>query len=327
MSSRSLDVLVIGAGVSGLTTAICLAEAGSRVAILAGEPPLATTSMVAGALWGTHLVGLDERTPRWADETHAVLMELAADGTSGVHVGDGIMAVRTHQDTPPEAPDATVRLDITQCEPDDVPDGYETAWHVTAPLISMPDYLGYLESRRAAAGVAMLEPRRLDSLAEAAGVSDAPVIVNCPGSGAYRLVPDETLTPVRGQIVVVANPGFDEFFVGNSDDPDDLCYIFPHGDTVVVGGTQEHGVWSREPDPATAEQILAAAAAVQPLLKGATVLGHRVGLRPSRPFVRLEAEAGPDGRQIVHNYGHGGAGVSLSWGCAREAAGLARAAL
>lgn len=49
-----------------------------------------------------------------------------------------------------------------------------------------------------------------------------------------------------------------------------------------------------------------------------------VCLRPFRPSgPRLEAERFGD-RTVVHNYGHGGAGWSLSWGCADEAAALAR---
>ena len=50
----------------------------------------------------------------------------------------------------------------------------------------------------------------------------------------------------------------------------------------------------------------------------ARVITERVGLRPCRPEVRLEAETLPGGRVLWHNYGHGGAGVTLSWGCARE---------
>ena len=43
--------------------------------------------------------------------------------------------------------------------------------------------------------------------------------------------------------------------------------------------------------------------------------------------MRLEAEEtvaadGSSQRLLVHNYGHGGAGVTLSWGCAREVASL-----
>jgi D-amino-acid oxidase len=110
---------------------------------------------------------------------------------------------------------------------------------------------------------------------------------------------------------------------------------------VVLGGTEIPGDWSLEPRPATAERILADCAAVDPRLRTARILEHRVGLRPARPRVRLEAEsAGGDGngpargpgsgsgpgsgtvRLVVHNYGHGGAGVTLSWGCAREAAQL-----
>jgi D-amino-acid oxidase len=47
------------------------------------------------------------------------------------------------------------------------------------------------------------------------------------------------------------------------------------------------------------------------------ILGHRVGLRPWRPEVRLESEPLSDG-VLWHNYGHGGAGISMAWGCAAE---------
>ena len=150
--------------------------------------------------------------------------------------------------------------------------------------------------------------------------------MNCAGCGARDLVPDPDVTPVRGQVVVSSNPGITEFFVGTGAARDDLTYLFPHGDTIVLGGTEEVGNWSREPDPNTAERIIAACAAVRPELGGATVLGHRVGLRPVRSRVRLDAEQA-DRVKIVHNYGHGGAGVTLSWGCAQDAAGLALAAL
>ena len=52
-----MDVLVIGAGVSGLTTGICLAEAGLSVTIRTAAPPGQTTSVAAGALWGLVRVG------------------------------------------------------------------------------------------------------------------------------------------------------------------------------------------------------------------------------------------------------------------------------
>jgi D-amino-acid oxidase len=148
------------------------------------------------------------------------------------------------------------------------------------------------------------------------------VIVNCSGIGANRLVPAPDVTPVRGQAVLVENPGLSEFFVGVGADPGDVSYYFPHGDTAVLGGTEEPGNWSLEPDPATAERILGRCAAIQPKLRGAAVAGHRVGLRPVRPSVRLEAESLRGGRMLLHNYGHGGAGVTLSWGCALDVAAV-----
>jgi D-amino-acid oxidase len=314
VADDSFDVLVLGAGVIGLTSAICLAEAGVRVALQAAEEPGATTSAAAGALWGTHLVGADDRVPRWAAETRAVLAAL--DLSAGVHPCDGVMAVMVPQDDPPDATDG---MQYAPCPPGDLPAGYVAGWRLTAPLVAMPVYLGYLADRLRAAGGRLLGQRQFASLAELTGSSAAPVIVNCPGAGARELVPDPSVIPVRGQVVVAVNPGIDEFFVGNGARADELTYLFPHGETVIVGGTQEHGNASRVPDPATADRILAAAAAVEPRLAGAQVLEHRVGLRPGRPYVRLEPQALGDGRQLVHNYGHGGAGVSLSWGCAADA--------
>jgi D-amino-acid oxidase len=322
MRDARLDAFVLGAGVIGLTTAICLAEAGARVVVQAAEEPRATTSAAAGALWGLHMVGADDRVTRWAAETREVLAGQAADGLAAVHDCPGLMATREPADEPPE--EAT---DYVRCDPADLPPGYAAGWRLTAPLVAMPAYLDYLDGRLRAAGGTLLPPRAFATLAEAAREVPAAVLVSCPGAGARDLVPDPAVTAVRGQIVVTANPGITDFFVSTSADPDDLVYLFPHGDMIVVGGTEEHGQWSRDPDPGTARRILAAAAAVEPRLAGVAVLGHRVGLRPGRPLVRLEAGRRPDGGHVVHNYGHGGAGVSLSWGCAREAAGLALAAL
>jgi D-amino-acid oxidase len=191
----------------------------------------------------------------------------------------------------------------------------------------MPGYLGYLVRRFGRSGGRTAFGAQIASLSDARRLApSASVIVNCTGCGARDLVPDPNVEAVRGQVVVAANPGVTEFFVGTSTDPGDLTYVFPHGDVVVLGGTEQRGNWSLEPDPQTAARIIAACAAIEPAIRDAPVLEHRVGLRPARPQVRLEAEQA-GGVTIVHNYGHGGAGVTLSWGCAQDAAELALAAL
>jgi D-amino-acid oxidase len=314
------DVLVVGAGVIGLTTAICLAEAGVTVAVAAAEAPRQTTSAAAGALWGPHLVGLDDRIARWAAVTRERLAELAepAIGQSQlsgvVRTANGIVAAASAEAEPPEfASDGT----LASCDPGEVPDGYATAWRLSAPLIAMPEYLDYLAGRLGRAGGTSAFATRFATLREARDYAPrARVVVNCAGYGGRDLVGDDTVVPVRGQAVVVRNPGLRDFFVGTGAAGWPLTYLFPHEHVVLLGGTEEVGCDSRVPDPTTAARIVEACAAIRPELRDAPVLDHRVGLRPVRPSVRLDAEQAADGVTLVHSYGHGGAGVTLSWGCA-----------
>jgi D-amino-acid oxidase len=78
-----------------------------------------------------------------------------------------------------------------------------------------------------------------------------------------------------------------------------------------------------EINPQTAQEILEKCRLLEPALSQAAILGHAVGLRPGRREVRLELEWLAGGRAVIHNYGHGGAGFTLSWGCAREVVELA----
>ncbi len=181
----------------------------------------------------------------------------------------------------------------------------------------MPTHLPWLRERFRSAGGA-IETRTVSSLTEA----EAPVVVNCTGLGARELVPDPALRPVRGQLVVVENPGIDTWLT-SSDAAGEMAYFFPQPGRLLLGGTADDGAWSLEPDPKVAEAIVRRCAGLRPEIAGARVLAHRVGLRPVRDAVRLEREPLPDGRVLVHNYGHGGAGVTVAWGCAEEAAALA----
>jgi len=330
------DVLVVGAGVSGLTTGICLAETGLRTVIQATAPPAETTSSVAGAIWGPHLVEESARATRWRRETLSVLLELAADPATGVRIVAGVEAFRGAPPPPGPPPDGLNDLGmVAPCPPDRLPPGFTSGWHYAAPLAHMPTYLGYLLARFETAG-GRVETATVGSLPGAARESGARAVVNCTGAAARTLVPDPEVTPYRGQVVVAANPGISEFFIGPADADADLVYLFPHEDTVVLGGTEVAGDWNTEPVPALADRILRDCTVVDPRLRGVPVLGHRVGLRPFRPQIRLETEPAPPGDAphgdpqhplVVHNYGHGGAGVTMSWGCAREAAALVTEAL
>lgn len=301
---------VLGAGVIGLTTAVTLAEAGHRVLVQTADAPEVTTSAAAGALWGPWQAEPRELISRWAADTLNVLSALADKPNAGVQLTSGI-DVSNMEHEPPQW--FSLLPDARPCRPDELPDGYSHGVRYTAPLVDMPTHLAYLADRlRASSGV--IEYGALTSL----DVPGSPVVVNCTGLGARGLAGDRELYPIRGQHVVTSNPGITEFLEVDTGDSPDLIAIYPHGDHLILGGTAEARSWNREPDIAQAQRILLRCAAVQPLVQQAQILGHRVGLRPTRPVVRLDEERTECGTRVIHNYGHGGAGVSLAWGCAKS---------
>ena len=191
-----MDVLVIGAGVCGLTTGICLAEAGLSVTIRTAVPPEQTTSVAAGAVWGAVRAGPPERVLGWARTGLEVLSKLAAEPGTGVRMASGKEVSRT-----PLEPYYWTQLlpDLRLCEPSELPAGFTHGWHYSAPVATMPVYLEYLRARFERAG-GTIEVAAVPSLAGLAGV--APVVVNCSGVGARDLVPDPSVVPVRGRMKI-----------------------------------------------------------------------------------------------------------------------------
>ncbi|MFJ4713396.1 FAD-dependent oxidoreductase [Streptomyces sp. NPDC088785] len=308
-SELSGDVVVVGGGIIGMSTALVLARAGRRVRVWSREPPERTTSAVAGALWWPYRIAPEDRVGPWSLRSLRRYERWAGrPDTTGVRLVDGV-----HDG---------VRLDGLGAWAGEVTGLRDTAEGLAArlPLIDMRVHLAWLHDELAAAGVEV-ERREVRSLDEAAGV--AGVVVNCSGLGARELAPDASVRPVRGQLVVVENPGVRTWFTSAEGGSDATTYFFPQpGGRLLLGGTAQEDDWSLEPDPAVAEGIVRRCATLRPEIAGARVVEHRVGLRPARPAVRVEREAGAAGGVLVHNYGHGGAGVTVAWGCAEEAARL-----
>jgi D-amino-acid oxidase len=307
-----MRVLVVGAGVIGLTVGVRLAEAGHEVDLVARELPPETTSAVAAALWYPFRIQPLDRVLPWSTCSLAEFEKIAAlDPDAGIRLRAGTELLRSTEPDPWWAgavPDL-VRLDR-------VPPPFQDGWTFTAPVVEMPVYLAWLTRRLVSSG------GTLTRMALPALPSHAELVVNCSGLGAVGLARDTELHPVRGQVVLVEQIGLDSWLL----DGGGLTYVVPRAHDIVVGGTDVEGDWGRRPIPAVAGEILARATRLVPELGGAAVLRHRVGLRPARSAVRLETETTREGGTVIHCYGHGGAGVTVSWGCAEEVVAMVESA-
>ncbi|WP_206788805.1 FAD-dependent oxidoreductase [Amycolatopsis sp. MtRt-6] len=293
-----MRVTVAGAGIVGLSSAYRLVEAGHDVTVVAAAPPAESTSAVAGGVLYPPGRSPDERVVRW---TAASLAVFRGQDAPGVRFRRGRVLLAAGEPDPQWFPAVE----------NPARDGDRVEF--TTAVVDTPVYLHWLLSRVGSLGV-RIEYRPLTSLS---GL-DADVVVNATGLGAGRLAGDGSMVPVGGQVVHLTDPGLPEFVVDQRGPG--VTYVIPHGGHVVCGGTEEPGRADTDPNPAVTADILRRCRELEPRLAGAEVLRSLVGLRPSRREVRLERVG-----DVVHCYGHGGAGITLAWGCAADVAALVTA--
>ncbi|HEV2840693.1 MAG TPA: FAD-dependent oxidoreductase [Chthoniobacterales bacterium] len=307
-------VAIVGAGVSGLTCGIACAETGFDTAIFAEQMGPGTTSAAAGAIWYPYDAGPSEQTIAWALETYRALLDLARDSRSGVSLIELRTFSRTGEvDIPPWAlPLGAERLRSG------IPAAFVSGFALKVPLMDTTIYLDYLARRFREAGGEIHPNRRFAQLEDVDPAFD--LVINCAGIGARTLVQDFDLEPHRGQVVIV--PKIDLPYAVVCDDAP-LTYVIPRAMDCVFGGTNELSDDVAIDPPATARMVADCSRLLD--LAQPEVLGERVGLRPfRRSGVRVEREQLRDGRALIHNYGHGGSGFTLSWGCAEAVATIAR---
>jgi len=308
-------IAIIGAGISGLTSAVLFAETGYETAIFAEEIGDETNSAAAAAMWYPYDVGSGTEIIPWALTSYDRFLELASQRDTGVSITELRVFSRLGPITPPDWAQSFATRPIPDSE---MAPAFVSGFSIHVPLIETGKYLAYLASRLTSGGGALRGGMRFDRLEDVEGNFD--LIINCAGIGARELVPDPEMEPHRGQVAIVQK--FDLPYAVVCDDSP-LMYAIPRSNDCVVGGTNDISA-DRRPDPRTTAQLITECERV--LGRSLPpVIRNRVGLRPGRlSGVRVEAEKLSDGRSVIHNYGHGGSGFTLSWGCAEAALKLAK---
>jgi D-amino-acid oxidase len=332
------SVAIVGAGVSGLTCGVVFAERGYRTALFAKETGQQTTSGAAAAVWFPYDAEPAEKVIPWALRTFDVLADLARVPATGVSMIETRQFLRTGEI---EIPDWAIPLGASVIpSPVEESRGYTSklpsrdpstslrsaqddhafasGFSMTVPLMDTTIYLDYLAARFLKASGEIHANVHFENLDHVDRGFD--LVINCAGIGARELVQDFELEPHRGQVAIV--PRIKNLSAAIVCDDAPLMYAIPRMRDCVFGGTNEVSD-NLAADPATTQQIVEECSRVLNIDKP-PVLAERVGLRPfRRSGVRLERDRVRDGRTVIHNYGHGGAGFTLSWGCAREVLELA----
>jgi D-amino-acid oxidase len=301
-----MKIGIIGGGIIGLTTGVALAEAGHDVQIYTQEAFEAVTSHAAGAISYPFGVEETERALAWWARTDEVLRPLLGQPGTGVLQSHWR---RLSENETIEAPYWFSRVGGRFLGAEELPPGYRSGIAADFLMMGVDEYVPYLMQRLKAAG-GRYDIRAIAAPLEIAGDFDA--LVNATGIYARQFSADDTVYPARGQAVVVKNPGVHRHTALEGR----KFYCYPRGGQVLLGGSFDVNEYDRTPDEDLTREILAWVGSVEPLLKNPEVIDVRVGLRPMRPTVRLEREVLRGGRPLIHNYGHGGAGYTLSWGCA-----------
>ncbi|MEA2242939.1 MAG: hypothetical protein QOD24_2495 [Solirubrobacteraceae bacterium] len=356
LGSTAGRVLVVGAGVSGLTSALCLVRLGVEVQIVAEKFGSDLVSVVAGALWewppavcGYHRDQKSlERSKPWAQESYEIFSDLARDPSTGVFMRRANFYFTSEQtarelhkmnELAPKVRGFVHDSDLAEANGIDPAYGVIDAYAHLAPMIDTDRYMGWLRRQVEAVGVTItqrhIEGRLADQEAALLAEFRVDAIVNATGLGA-AMTHGRPTYPLRGALVRAINDGsripkVDEAHCipkREGSTTQDMVFIVPRGENMLLlGGLTEEDEWSLDiglHNYQPVRDMYRRCLAFMPALERAELDPNepvRVGLRPMRNGnVCLEQEAGT---RIVHDYGHGGSGFSLSWGCGSEVAAIA----
>ena len=313
------SVAIIGAGVSGLTCGVVFAERGFAATIVADQVGRQTTSGAAGALWFPYDAEPAEKVIPWALTTYKVLVDLTTNPSSGVSMIELRQFCRTGKIEIPSWADSFSPVILSEVEGSLNTSVFKSGFALSVPLTDTTIYLDYLAQRFQKAGGELKANVHFEKLDDVNPQFE--LVINCAGIGAGELARDIALEPHRGQVAIV--PKIDHVKCAIVCDDDPLMYVIPRANDCLFGGSNEVSD-ILAPDPQMTKAIVAECSRVLEI-KSPRVIRERVGLRPFRKSgVRLEKEKVRDGRSVIHNYGHGGSGFTLSWGCAENVFELAK---
>uniref|UniRef100_A0A8D2CX71 D-amino-acid oxidase n=1 Tax=Sciurus vulgaris TaxID=55149 RepID=A0A8D2CX71_SCIVU len=322
----TVRIAVIGAGVIGLSTAVCISKLvpGCSITVISDKFTPDTTSDVAAGMLIPHIY---PDTPihtlkQWFRETFDHLSTIACSAEAvdaGVHLVSGWQIFRSvpTEEVPFWADVVLGFRKMTEAELKKFPQ-HVFGQAFTTLKCETSAYLRWLEKRVKESG-GLLLTRRVENLWQLQPSFD--IVVNCSGLGSQQLAGDSTISPVRGQVLQVQAPWVKHFIRDGSG----LTYIYPGASHVTLGGTRQKGDWNLSPDAEISRHIFSRCCALEPSLHRAFIIKEKVGLRPVRPGVRLQKELLAQGGwrlPVVHHYGHGSGGISMHWGSALEATRL-----
>ena len=330
-----MKIVVVGAGVIGLSCALCTLEKypDQDVVIIADKFPPNTTSDKSGAIIIPEISGKDvERSKEWFIGTYRRFKEISSSvevKDAGITLSFGYWSV--------EGVSNATWLKDTVFGLRKVPEWERKLqrlsedgdwWSLGTFIVDSTIYLHFLLDKFRSKGGRTLH-RSLSNLDEL--LEDYDIVIHCSGLGAKELASDRTIYPVWGQGKLVEAPWIKHFVLESKPNlyRPSTVHIFPRLNALFIGGISVSGVDDKPYDSVIRDEMAYQAEQVMPSLKHAPVLNEWTCVRPMRDTVRLELEetksniplcAGDKQQKkyIIHNYGHGSLGVSLSWGCALE---------
>ena len=342
--SRKISIAVVGAGIIGTSTALCVLESGFDVDLtLMAEKfsPSTTGDGSAGSLFPSTLGPETSQSDisTWFRETYKFLLKYAKSPDAD-NYGVGMVSGYALYKTPLEdrnpiyslgEGDKKIFLNFRTLEENELKffgDRFKSGYFYTTVYAECKKLIPVLMKSIQELGGKIVH-RKIESLTELSENFD--VVINCTGLGARKLVPDDPtpVYPIRGQVMRVKANWVKHMILS----PDEGSYIIPNGDEIILGGTKQYHDDYPNVRESDREHILKGCYSLVPSLKNAVHVREWVGFRPGRVKPRIELEmlnirsleassnlktAINRSRVIIHNYGHGGSGVTLFWGCALQ---------